>query len=384
MEAVFHAIDQLNETYISLWEDICNLESPSVDKAAVDQVGLYFANHAKKLGWQVEILPQERFGDLVFITMNPDATLPPVALSGHMDTVHPIGSFGTPAVHREGNRICGPGVIDCKGGLVAGLLAMDALRLQGYRERPVMLLLQSNEEIGSGLDCKDTIAQICKKAENAVAFLNLEGHEDYFAGKACLVRKGVAGFRFTVTGVEAHASRCAKEGASAIAEAAHKILEIERLKSHDGATCNCGLISGGTATNTVPGACQFHVDVRFPDQKTYDETATQLQQIADEVYLPGCSCRMELTNLRPAMELTQRNTGLLAKANELFEACGLSRLEIGKRTGGSDAADVTVYGIPCIDSIGVAGERIHSREEYALVDSLAESAKRLAAIICGI
>ena len=47
-----------------------------------------------------------------------------------------------------------------------------------------------------------------------------------------------------------------------------------------------------------------------------------------------------------------------------------------------DAADVTAYGIPCIDSMGGKGEYAHSMAEEACLDSLAESAKRISAIIC--
>ncbi len=60
---------------------------------------------------------------------------------------------------------------------------------------------------------------------------------------------------------------------------------------------------------------------------------------------------------------------------------GLFRLAAGKRNGGSDAADVTAFGIPCLDSIGVGGERAHSVEEYGVISSLSESAKRIASII---
>ena len=43
MKNIFDEIDQLNSTYIDIWEDVCNLESPSHDKARVDQVGAYFS-----------------------------------------------------------------------------------------------------------------------------------------------------------------------------------------------------------------------------------------------------------------------------------------------------------------------------------------------------
>lgn len=381
---IFAQIDHLNNTYIDIWEDVCNIESPSGDKEGVDRVGAYFCELAERRNWKIEVFEQNCFGNVICITMNPESTKQPIALSGHMDTVHRIGSFGTPAVRRDETRLYGPGTMDCKGGIVAGFLAMDALYNCGFRDRPVMMLLQSNEEIGSGLTNKAPIQYICQKAKDAVAFLNLEGHESYFDGKACLIRKGIAGFWFRIQGIETHASYCAKEGASAIREAAYKIIEIEKIKDHDGVTCNCGVISGGTVSNTVPGRCEFKVDVRFSTQGQYLEAVSRLQEIADTAYVSGCSCTMEQTDLRPAMELNEKNVALFNQANALFVKTGLSPLEIGKKTGGSDAADVTCFGIPCIDSIGVAGERAHSVDEYGIISSLAESAKRIAAIICGI
>lgn len=384
VQEVFRQIEKLNEQYVGVWEDICNIESPSYDKAGVDRVGNYFQELAKERNWKIEVFPQEKFGDVVCVTMNPDAPKAPIALSGHMDTVHPVGSFGTPAAWREGDHLRGPGAMDCKGGIVAGFLAMDALRLCGYTDRPVMMLLQSNEEVGSGLANKEPIRCICRKAKGAEAFLNLEGHEGFFAGKACLIRKGIAGFRFVVKGVATHASYCAREGASAIREAAYKIIEIEKFKDDAGITCNCGLISGGTAVNSVPDECTIRVDVRFATMEQFEEAKNRLQQIADTVFVPGCSCELTQTNLRSAMEPVERNVKLLAKANELFVQNGLSTLEIGMRTGGSDAADVTLAGIPCIDSLGVGGERGHSVEEYGIISSLAESAKRIVSIVCGL
>ena len=60
-------------------------------------------------------------------------------------------------------------------------------------------------------------------------------------------------------------------------------------------------------------------------------------------------------------------------------ACGMEALAFNKGTGGSDAADVTVYGIPCIDNLGVFGAGIHSINESAHIPSLVQSAKWLAA-----
>ncbi len=117
-----------------------NLESPTEYKTGVDAVGQYFAQYARSLGWEIEIFKQPVSGNVVCITMNHGAKKQPVTLSGHIDTVHPVGSFGTTAVRIDEMYIYGPGVIDCKGGTVAALMAMTALKKIGFTDRPIRLL----------------------------------------------------------------------------------------------------------------------------------------------------------------------------------------------------------------------------------------------------
>ena len=378
---LFDKIDFLYEDYVRIWADVCNIESPTIDKAAVDKVGKYFINLAKNLDWDVEVFEQPVSGNVVCITMNTNSKEQPISISGHLDTVHSIGSFGYPAVKIKNGKIYGPGVMDCKGGVVAGVLAMHALKESGFTDRPVLLLLQTDEECGSRLSNKATINYICEKAKNSVAFLNLEGHEDYFNGKACLERKGILSYKFIVKGKETHSSYCADEGANAIVEAAYKIIELEKIKDSNGITCNCGVINGGTVANTVAGECEFRLDVRFANEEQEEWIKNYVQKIAETVYVKGCTCSVEQVSFRVAMELCDRNVELLNKINLIFKENGLSTLSIGKRRGGSDAADVTAYGIPCIDSLGVKGERAHSVEEQSDLKSLKESAKRIASII---
>lgn len=377
--SLFDMIDGLNEKYLSVWEDVCNIESPTDCKSGVDAVGDYFSAEAAKHGWKVERLAQEVSGDVVVITLNPEAKGKPICLSAHIDTVHPVGSFGTPAVHFEGDKIYGPGVCDCKGGAVAALMAMEALDKAGYKNRPVLLLLQSDEEKGSNPSKKATINYICDRAEGAAAFLNLEG---FTAGEACIQRKGIATFTFRITGIEAHSALCYKEGASAIAEAAHKILELEKIKDGKGLTCNCGVISGGTVPNTVPGYCEFKANVRFSTFEELEEIREYVKKLADRVFIEGCVTEVTGgTNPRVPMVYSERNVRLLEKMNAIYAECGLPILKAAKRPGGSDAADVTMRGIPCIDNLGAEGSNIHSPNESAYLRSLAEAAKRVASVI---
>ncbi len=376
VQQIFAKIDELNEKYVSVWQDIANIESPTWHKQGVDEVAQYLINMAEQRGWTVEINAHPKAGNAVCITMNDTSPERPVAFSGHMDTVHPVGSFGTPAVKIDGNIMYGPGVMDCKGGVVSAFLAMDALRECGYGKRPIILLLQGDEECNSSLSEKSNINYMCEKAKDAVCFLNCESSRK---GSVVLYRKGILKYRFTVTGKSIHASRCA-EGASAILEAAHKIIELEKLKNQDGVTCNCGIINGGVASNTVPDKCEFVTDIRFANQKELNRVKSFVKEIAQKNTVEGCSCTIEEIEFRPAMEKTDRNEQLFDRINEIFSQCSLPKVDKRMSLGGSDAAEITVSGIPCVDSIAVEGDFIHTPKEFAYISTLAESAKRLAAI----
>lgn len=375
---LFNEIEKLNSKYIDMWQEFCNMESPTAYKEGVDKCGAYVVDWAKDMGFEVEVCHQEKAGDVICITMNPHAKEQPFCISGHMDTVHPVGLFGTPAVKMDEEKIYGPGVTDCKGGIVAGMLSMEALKNTGFETRPVILLLQTDEEVGSKLSGKKTIEYICGKSEGAIGFLNLEG---YTAHKGVIARKGILTLEFRVKGIKAHSAACALGGANAIAEAAHKIIEMEKLKDDGGVTCNCGIISGGTVVNTVPDECVFRSNIRFVSQKEYDEVMVYAKEVCNRVHVEGCTCEMSVVGYRPAMELTKGNEEFLEFVNSVYRENEINELEAFFARGGSDAAYVTIAGIPCVDSLGVEGGNIHTENEFAYIKSLAESAKRIASVI---
>lgn len=375
-QQLIKTIDELNETYIAVWEDVCNIESPTAYKAGVDAVGQYCIRLAEEHGWAVEVAPQTVSGDAICITMNPDAAAAPITFSAHMDTVHPVGLFGTPAVHRDDTYIYGPGVVDCKGGVVACLMAMDALQRCGFTARPVQLVLQSDEENSSRTSGKETIRFMCRKAKGSVAFLNAEGFSD---GNVVLTRNGIARYKLTVHGKAAHSSRC-ELGANAIAEAAHKILKFETVKQAGEFTCNCGVIEGGTVPNAVAEECTFTADFRYINNEYFEKADRMVYEVAEQNTVAGCTCTAEPFSSRPAMVHTEFNQELVAKMNAIYAACGLPKVGIAHGPGGSDAAYTTEEGVPTVDCVGVQGSAIHSVREKALLSSLGDSAKRMATV----
>lgn len=375
-QELFKKIEELNEKYINIWEAVCNIESPSDCKSGVDKVGDYFVKMAKEWDWQIDALECESAGNAICITMNGEAQAAPVVFSGHIDTVYPVGLFGEPAVRKENGKIYGPGVTDCKGGAVAALMAMETLMLCGFNKRPVKLILQTDEETGSKISNKKTVEFMCEKSKGAVAFFNMEPTS---GNTAILTRKGIIRYRFHIKGIAAHSARCT-EGANAVAEAAHKILKLEKFKDAGGITCNCGVINGGTTPNTVAAECSFTADIRFVDFEQLSVIKKIVESIAETNEIDGCTCVLEEISFRPAMSFAQRNKDLFDKMNEIYSQNGLPQLQGIVGLGGSDAAYITEAGIACIDGMGADGGYIHTINEFARLDSLAESAKRLVAV----
>ena len=374
---IFNKIDELKDEFLNIWKEVVEIDSPTAYKEGVDNVGKYFIDKAAKQVWDIEIQENENAGNAICITMNSNAKTKPIAISGHMDTVHPIGSMPT---YIKDGKIYGPGCTDCKGGLIVCLLAMKALKDCGYVDRPIKFILQADEEVGSRLSQHKTIEFMVEKAKDCIAFLNTEMYSD---GTAVLTRKGIRRYTMSFEGVAAHSSIC-DQGRSSILEASYKIIQLEKMKQPDDITINVGTIEGGTAPNTVPEKCKIQIDVRFNDEKSLKIADEYVRQIADTVYVDGVKTNLEVMGTRIAMDYKDYNEKLLDKMNAVFNECYMSPLTVRKATGGSDAAYTSAAGIPSIDSIGVSGGYIHSKDEYANIDSLAENAKRMAAVIYGI
>ena len=255
-------------------------------------------------------------------------------------------------------------------------MAIAALKKIGFTARPVKLILQSDEEISSITSGKRTIAFMAEKAKDAVAFLNCEPCVGVY--KTTVARKGIIRYLFAIHGKAFHSSAC-YEGVNAVTEAAYKIIEIERWKDKDGITCNCGVIKGGTAPNSVAEYCEFYADIRYKTPEELELIKARVAEIASTSYVEGSSCELSVKSERVSMPLKDETLALAERLNMISEENSLPKREICFSNGGSDAADMSCRGILAVDSLGVVGGYMHSVNEYAYIDSLLHSAKLLAA-----
>ena len=150
-EKLFACVDARDKEYLDFFKGMIELESYTPDKADVDALGDYIRAFAEGHGFHVQIVPFEKAGNGLLITCNEDAPMLPVTFTGHLDTVHPKGTFEKPLFRVEDGKCFGPGVCDMKGGIVMGMLVMQAMLDAGYRDRPLKLVLIGDEELSEGL-----------------------------------------------------------------------------------------------------------------------------------------------------------------------------------------------------------------------------------------
>lgn len=378
IDKLFACVDARIEEHKQLLKDIVCQESYTPDKADVDAVGNILRAFAEKQGFHVKTIPFEKAGNGLLITWNEDAPLPPISFTGHMDTVFPRGTFQTPLFREENGKYYGPGVVDMKGGLVVGLLAMCALKDAGFRDRPIRFVLIGDEELSEGLSGEAGKSFIRDSVKGSAAAITLEGHEPGFV---TVGRKGSIRYKVYIKGRASHAGAKYSEGISAIKEAAHKILAIEEPSDQAQITYNCGIITGGTAPNTVPGEAMFTLYNRYWQLSQRQIIRDHVEGIIAKSFIPGTSATFDIVGERLPMDATEGNYALAAHIDAVSQKYGFGSITPKLKSSGSDASYTTMAGVPSVCSMGPRGGRGHSTEEFMIVASLGEQAKLLAAIV---
>lgn len=354
----------------SLLKTLVETESPSHDKSAVDRVGAVVAEEARKLGAQVETIPNSRTGDHVLSKWGSGEG--GILLLCHMDTVFPLGTIQKIPYREEGDRIFGPGALDMKAGIVITLAAIESARRSGSN-RPVALLCTSDEEIGS----HTSRAHIELLAKESALVLVLEG--GLLDGSLKTWRKGVGGFTVKVKGRAAHAGGEHQMGRNAIEEMAHQVIAIQKLTDYSKqTTVNVGVIQGGTVTNVVPEECTIKVDVRIQQPDEWDRIESEIRKL--KPVLDGTSIEVTGRLNRPPMPFNETMKATFEKAKSIAAQAGIE-LKTGGSGGGSDANFVAAFGVPVLDGLGAIGEGYHSEREYILADSLEGRVKLLSTLL---
>ena len=374
-EDVFAYIDDHKAQMMDLWQDLVNQDSPASYREGVDLVAKRVFKELEEAGastrWDEE--------GKALIAEIPGDSRAPVLLLGHMDTVFPVGEAARRPFTAEGSRVTGPGALDMKGGVAVMLSALKALHSAGFSGRPLKVILVSDEEIAHN-GSKATV-MLQREARGCAACFNCEtGYED---NSLVIGRKGGVVFKAAVHGIAAHAGNNPRQGRSAIWDMAKKIDDIQNMTDWDkGITFNVGTIKGGTVSNAIPDYCEVEGDIRFQDPDISPFVKEELFKVLNHTYMEGTKTELLLYHegMLP-MKMTEENRKLFEFVKKTGEENGIPVSEGKLVGGGSDSGYVVYAGVPTVCAMGVKGRFNHTRDEYALKDSLFERAKLLGAVI---
>jgi glutamate carboxypeptidase len=389
---ILHWIDSQQERMLRLVWDWAAINSGTHNLAGLGAIAKVLAEEFAALGgeWRMLDLPPLEdidsqgnavlipLGQAISIRKRPGAPLR-IFLGIHMDTVYDAQDPFQQVTRLDDRILCGPGVVDAKGGLAVMLVALQALeRSESASHIGWEVLINPDEEIGSPGSAK-LLAECAARNHLGLVF------EPVFPdGSLVSERKGSGNFSIVIRGRAAHAGRDFQLGRNAIVAAADFAMQANAINGAiPQATVNVGRIDGGGAVNVVPDLGIVRLNVRVGQVADQELIESKLRSIAS-----GVAGQHEVTVevhggfLSPPKVLDSATQQLCRQ----IEACGDALgIPIRWRSSGgvSDGNKLAAAGLAVIDTMGPRGGNLHSPQEYLEIDSLTERAKLCALLLAG-
>jgi len=362
---------------LSRLRELVEIESPSEDKPAVDRANALVAAWATDLGATVKRHRQKKHGDVLELRFGPARSKRSrILLLGHLDTVWPLGTLAKMPWREADGKIFGPGILDMKSGVIMALEALTALKQLGPEhpglDRPVTLLLNSDEEIGSPISRPITE----KLARQCSAVFVLEPAQGLAYKTA---RKGIGNYRLHVQGVASHSGVDFDRGHSAVLEMSRLVQTVSAFTDlGKGLTVNVGTINGGTRSNVVAAECTAEVDVRI----VRATDAARVDKLFRSLRVTDKTCKLTITGgiNRPPMERKPGTVALFKQSRKLAAQLGFT-LDEASTGGGSDGNFTAALGVPTLDGMGSVGAGAHATHEHILRTHLTERTALLASML---
>ncbi len=392
-------VDKNNAEAISFLEEVVNINSGTLNKAGVREVGKVFADAFEEIGFNSTWIPMpeemNRAGHL-FAEIKGDEGKK-LLLIGHLDTVFEENS-PFQAFKRVNDSIAqAPGGNDMKGGNVIVLYALKALHENGLLDGAQIIVAFTGDEESTGkplsVSRKDLI-EAAQRSDIALGFETASGFK-----YATVARRGSSGWEVEVEGRRAHSSGVFNErvGAGAVFEMS-RILNAfyNEVRGEEFLTFNPGILLGGTfvdydastseaevfgKSNVVAQTAFVKGGLRFISEEQKENARAKMREIVAN-NLPRTKAKISFTDSYPAMQPTEGNLKLLATLNQVSLDLGQGEVlayDPGKR-GAADTSFVAEF-VDCLDGLGAMGTGAHTPNETVNLNTISDITKRTAILI---
>ena len=346
----------LTQDVVTLTESLCNIESVSLNEAALaDAIETELA--------KLDHLEVVRDGNSLVARTNLGRD-ERIVLAGHIDTVPLTSEPANLPVKRVDGKLWGRGTTDMKGGVAVQLkLAHDLVA----PNRDITFVFYEGEEIEDQYNGLGRIARTRPDLLEGAAFAVLLEPTNGGIEGGC---KGTLRVHVRTKGLAAHSARPWK-GDNAIHRAADilnrlreyepQTVNVDGLDYHEG--LNAVNISGGIAGNVIPDACTVTVNYRFAPDKSADEALAYVTAFFDGFDL---ECDDLAGGARPGLDRPA--------AKAFVEALDLP---VVAKEGWTDVARFSAVGVPAVN-FGPGDPNVaHMDDEWCSEDQIVDALEAL-------
>jgi len=359
---------------LSTFLDLVQIDSPTYEERPIME---RIARELEELGLAVwnDRTGRDGAGNLHARLPATRSDLAPFLLCAHTDTVEP-GRRVTPVVRDDVVRTDGRTILgaDNKASCAALLEAVRTVVRHNLPHREIDLVFTWGEERGhAGAAAFDVSRLVAKMG------VTLDDTAD--PGAITVAAPAYTSLLARFVGKGAHAGAAPEQGISAIVAAARAVGLMTLGRIDFETTANVGLIRGGTARNSVPGAAEIEGEARSLDDAKLARVVAALREAAEQ------AARDTATTLELTLKQEYAAYRWAESAPIVVEAMAAMRranLEPSLRVsgGGSDSNTFNEKGLQCIN-VAIGMKEIHTVNEYIAVDDLARTSRIAMSFITG-
>ena len=256
---------------------------------------------------------------------------------------------------------------DAKGGALLILYALEIERQRGFAGYKTLTVLFNPDEEKSSLGSRVAIQKISADQDYVLVY------EPPEADQVTVATNGIAYVHLDVKGLASHAGSAPEKGRNAVVELSHQIMQLTELgNAKKGTTVNWTVLQTGERVNIIPDKASAIADMRMSELSELDRVQQDANRLIQTKFIPDTSVTVKVENRRPPFSKNPASDKLAALSNDIYQELGKHIQPVSMRYGtdagfayhpGSDKPVV-------LDGMGIVGDRIHSSEEWADLNSV--------------
>ena len=365
--ALLQAAQKRKEVLVKDLGTLVNFDSGTDDAKGLAQVEALLAQRLKDVGASVEIVAAPPAAGKMVVGKLQGTGSKNIMLMIHYDTVFGIGEAAKRPFRIADNKAYGPGVADAKGGALLIVYALDIARERGFKDYKTLTVLFNPDEEKSSLGSREMIAKLSSDQDYVLVF------EPPESDVVTVATNGIAYVHLDVKGRASHAGSAPEAGRNAAVELSNQIIQLKDLGSAaKGTTVNWTVIQAGDRVNIIPEKATATADMRMSDVSEIQRVQANADKIVQKKLIPETEVKVKVENRRPPFSKNAGSDRLAATADSIYKELGKSIKPVSMRYG-TDAgfAYNPATGKPVVlDGMGIVGDRIHSSDEWADLDSV--------------